>query len=885
MASSCSSIRSSTCRSTVVDPSDACHVNVDLPGGASPTSAGSSKVSASKTSSPLGTGGVFRSAVAVSMLIVAAAVGCLYSSMRWQSELGLIRAVVASQAARHANEMERLQGELAKHANQLEELRIATGKPCHTKADSDTWEADLAEKDMETAVATVGRDEQHYRRLAEDVFEEFAAHRRLNVYMNIKAHNAMEKNSGCVTVDLSGGNVALALNTKACNSRHCPSCFIIKNAHATNKLQLTGCSSGYISETHQIGTTTGWVNGMMSLLFINIDTGTPAIIGDNSVDSLVSASTSATAFCYTHANNKLHFPSHDFPALKVTGNSELTGTLDVKGQTTLGDQAADTVTIKGNVVGDATENPSLDFSGSTAIFKSGTGQVTLGGNAVLSGSLQVDGDVTLGDAKADTILFKGDITADGTANPDIDFSGSSGLFKASTGVATIGGAVTFSGNAQIDGNAVILGTTQLGDQKADTVTIKADVVSDATTDPVFDLSASAGQFKTSVGQNTLAGNIVAAAGVTANFGAAVTLGAAKTDDITFKGSIKADGTAKPDFDFSLSTTGTFATSGGASTIGGAVTMAGNARIDGNVDVRGTTTLGNANGDTVTIKGHVVGDATTNPNFDFSGSTGTFLSGTGANTIGGDVTLAGTTTMSGALTLNAAATLGAEKTDQIKFKGDIKADGTANPVLDFSASTGAFKTPTGTSTIAGLVRFNGQVDFKGDVNLGDQKADAITFLGDVTASGTTNPDIDFSGTSGTFAMPAGTITIGGATTFSQGVTVQGALTTTGAVTMGDQKTDSIVVKGSMTLDGTTNPDLDLSGSTGLFNTPTGVSTVKGNLAIDGTTNVKGQITLGDQKADTITIKADLVTSTQTDPDIDFTASNGQCTANFGGLCSR
>lgn len=319
--------------------------------------------------------------------------------------------------------------------------------------------------------------------------------------------------------------------------------------------------------------------------------------------------------------------------------------------------------------------------------------------------------------------------------------------------------------------------------------------------------------------------------------------------------------------------------------GGAVTFSSNAQIDGNVDIRGTTTLGNQNADTVTIKGHVVGDGTLNPNFDFSASTGTFLTSTGANTIGGDVTNSGTTTMTGALTLNNQATLGNLKTHQIKFKGDIKADSTTNNVLDFSASTGAFKTTTGIATFGGTARFDAAADFRDDVTLGNQKADTITFKGDVVADGTQNPDINFAGSSGTFGMTSGSITIGGATTFSSGVTVQGTFSTEAATTLGNQKTDSVLFKGSVTADGTTNPDIDLSGSTGLFNTPTGISTIKGNLVADASTELKGVMTLGDQKTDALLIKGDLSVSAATDPDIDFTASGGNCNANFGGVCSR
>lgn len=61
------------------------------------------------------------------------------------------------------------------------------------------------------------------------------------------------------------------------------------------------------------------------------------------------------------------------------------------------------------------------------------------------------GDTQIGDASADTATFYAGTTTSG--NPDWDYSGSSGTFKTSTGVTTVGGSTTFSKTATFSGES------------------------------------------------------------------------------------------------------------------------------------------------------------------------------------------------------------------------------------------------------------------------------------------------------------------------------------------------------------------------------------------------------------------------------------------------
>ena len=86
---------------------------------------------------------------------------------------------------------------------------------------------------------------------------------------------------------------------------------------------------------------------------------------------------------------------------------------------------------------------------------------------------------------------------------------------------------------------------------------------------------------------------------------------------------------------------------------------------------GTTQLGNATGDTITLYGHTTTGA--NCNFDLHSSNGTFLTPTGAGTLSGHTTMA------------------ANK-DLLCTTGTSK--------LDFVLGTGIFRSPSGTGTLSG-----------------------------------------------------------------------------------------------------------------------------------------------------------------------------------------
>ena len=97
--------------------------------------------------------------------------------------------------------------------------------------------------------------------------------------------------------------------------------------------------------------------------------------------------------------------------------------------------------------------------------------------------------------------FQGDLSAS-TGDPSIDFSGSTGAFKTSTGAVTLGGNVTVSGSKTF--------TTGTGN-----VTVKGDMSIDAGKD--FDMSDGAGTFATGTGAVSIKGDTTISAGKDLNF--------------------------------------------------------------------------------------------------------------------------------------------------------------------------------------------------------------------------------------------------------------------------------------------------------------------------------------------------------------------------------
>ncbi len=188
-----------------------------------------------------------------------------------------------------------------------------------------------------------------------------------------------------------------------------------------------------------------------------------------------------------------------------------------------------------------------------------------------SGATTLDGSVALGNASGDLITFPGTINSsllftDNTY--DIGASGATrprNLFLA--GAATIGGNLSVGGTLTLTGGVNLNGNVTVGDSAADTLTINATITSNLIfTDNTYDIGASGATRPRNL---FLAGN--------ATIGGAQTLTGALTVDST-----------------------TNATSG----VTGSIQTDGGIGVAKDIYVAGSTTLGDASADTVTVNGTI-----------------------------------------------------------------------------------------------------------------------------------------------------------------------------------------------------------------------------------------------------------------------------------------
>jgi len=294
------------------------------------------------------------------------------------------------------------------------------------------------------------------------------------------------------------------------------------------------------------------------------------------------------------------------------------------------------------------------------------------------------------------------------------------------------------------------------------------------------------------------------------------------------------------------------------------TTASSLTVSGATALNGTIALGNATADTITQTGHLTTGG--NCNCDWSGSSGTFKTSTGTNTIGGDVSVAAGKDIAfaaGAGEFDMSSATGTFKTPTGAHTINGSATFAANKTLTMSATGGAincnaYQAQDGTTaiTLSGAdVTCANDLDVTGTLTAGTITLASITTTGDIEVQGS---DINaVAGTlnlskSGSTTTVKGDFNVDEAATFDSTVgvtgntTLTGSLTANGDVNLGNAKTDTTTLYGDIAADGTQNPDVDLSGSSGNFLTTTGSVTIG-----PGAVGISGDVT--------VTAGKDVVTS--------------------------
>ena len=297
-----------------------------------------------------------------------------------------------------------------------------------------------------------------------------------------------------------------------------------------------------------------------------------------------------------------------FSVVDSTGTTGLSSTLfDVK---TNGDCIiGGVITVRGT--GESTFAGDVNIGGKLTVAQTATASAAIAGtDLTLTGNLVVLGNTTLGDAAADTLtvnatsMFKSPVTkAAGNSAINalsvMDSTGSTPLFEVrQNGDVKVGnnltvsgtGGSTFSDSLTLDGNLTVKGDTTLGDASTDTITINGTTqVKSPTTKAggsgsinVFSIvdSATTGKlFEVRQNGDTIIGGVLTVNGTgTSTF----------AGDVSIGGKLTVADTATATADLS----GTDLT------------------LTGNLVVHGNTTLGDAGTDTLTVVGTVALPSTT-----------------------------------------------------------------------------------------------------------------------------------------------------------------------------------------------------------------------------------------------------------------------------------
>jgi hypothetical protein len=282
---------------------------------------------------------------------------------------------------------------------------------------------------------------------------------------------------------------------------------------------------------------------------------------------------------YNKTTDTLTGVTGSFFSLSTSGNSSVGGGLTVTGASTLngnvtvGDASADTVTVNGTTT----------FAGA-AVTTSFAGNAQVGGNLGVTGSSAFNGNVTLGDAAADTVTVNGVARFNNGLSGSLTklTDGSSYLVAGNNVSVTTGsnGAITIA--ASMNASALVAGSdTQLQFNDGGTFGGDAGLTYNKTTDTLTGVTGSFFTLSTS-GNSSVGGGLTVTGASTLNGN--VTVGDAAADTVTVNGTTTFAGAA---------VTTTFA---GNTQVGGLLGVTGSAGFNGSV------TLGDAAADTITVNG-------------------------------------------------------------------------------------------------------------------------------------------------------------------------------------------------------------------------------------------------------------------------------------------
>ena len=530
----------------------------------------------------------------------------------------------------------------------------------------------------------------------------------------------------------------------------------------------------------------------------------------------------------------------------LLGNADVStdGDLTVSGNVNLGDEVDDLITIRGvmtivdeendpvvevspttgniDLQGSLTVEQDAELRGNVILGSKPTDQVTINAQETSMKSLIATGDVVLGDDDDDTVTvygslkiknnnqdvvfeidpFTGDTHTDGTltVTGESEFAGSVTLGDSPEDIISVYGSSLLHGDVTMHSSLTVEGDTHMADVYASNVTLSGMLrLRNDLEEVTFSVHPETGDVM-SAGSLTVAGD--------AFFHEDVTLGSSPADLITFHGEVQIQSNLMVEEDVSVD---------GNTEVLGLATVLGDVTVGGNLEVAGDVFLGASPEDEIVVKGHLLVQDGPHVVFSVDPTTGSVVTE-------GSLTVQGEAFFEDAVTVDAPL----EILGETVVRAGLEVLGTTSIGGDMSVG--------GDMEVDGELVVQERLTVSGDVWLGSSDLNEVTIRGELLvkdAAGTTQFSVDPL-TGDTFV--AGTLRVDGPTTFAD------------SVTLGDGPEDVVTVHGATTLRADMVARSDV--------TVQDLLTVNGNTVMQSDLVVTGNVQLGDDVSDTITLNGDL-----------------------------
>ena len=528
----------------------------------------------------------------------------------------------------------------------------------------------------------------------------------------------------------------------------------------------------------------------------------------------------------TASNSNLELNTVGTGSIELLANSNVTGTFDVSGQSTLASINVEDLT-SGRVVlagtsGELEDSANLTFNGTTLTVtgdQTVTGTATLGnlvvnGTSLLTGIVTASEDLTVGR----TLYVTGDIVGGPLRTDDIQIVGNRIETTASNSnleLNTVG-----TGSIELQTNTNVIGTLDVSGQ----TTLASVNVEDLTSGRIV-LAGTSGELEDSANLTfdgttlTVVDTISSTTGnfTTVNTTTITTTGTATTNNLVVNG---------------------------VSTLTGTVTTSSDVNIFGTLTVTGDIVGGPLRTDDIQIVGNRIETTSSNSNFE-------------VNTVGtGSIELLANSNVTGTFGVSELSTLAQVQVSDLT-SGRLTFASASGRLVDSANLTfnGTTLTVTGDQTVTGTITTNnltvndnaivtGTLTVTGDIVGGPLRTDDIQIVGNKVETTQSNSDLELD------AAGTGTIELLTNTNITGTVDVSGQATLASANI--EDLTDGRVVLAGVNGELEDNANLTFDGT---LLTVTGNQQITGDLTVDGNITLGGNIRIGDQDLDTITVVAD------------------------------